>query len=404
VVSRSTSDDLTPIQLKHMAKNIVIAGAGYGGIRTALSLSAHLRAHRLGEAYKVILVDRNSEHVFTPLLYKLAASRAYPESALAYSIKDIVEPHGIQFLQDEVREMDLINGDIHLGRSEQLRSDYLVLAPGSETNYFNIEGLKENSLPLKTLADARAIRDRLNELPSSAHVLVGGGGPTGIELAAEIRKEHGLKVSLVEATPTLLPGFDPRLAKISARRLEELGVEVLTSTMIAKATRAEIVTKDGRQISSDLLIWTGGVKPPEWIANLPLKIEERGRIAAAAGMQCLPRSEDLELAPMVYALGDAVCVYNKNGKPMPQVARAAIEQGKVVAKNILADILNLRHKAYRPMRYPYVLPIGGNYAAGTIGPFLIRSFAADVFKDLVMLNYLISIFPLPKAIKIWIKS
>ena len=398
-----TSSGPTPIQLKHMAKNIVIAGAGYGGLRTALSLSSYLRTRRLSEDYKLILVDRNDHHIFTPLLYKLAASKNYPEEALIYPLKDLVEPHGIQFIKDEVREMDLMNGDIHLGGGGELRSDYLVLAPGSETNYFNIEGLKENSLPLKTLANARTIRDKLNSLPSSAHVLVGGGGPTGIELAAEIRRAHGLKVSLVEATPTLLPGFDPRLPAIAAKHLVKLGVEVLTSTMIAKADPNSITTKEGQQIDHDLLIWTGGVKPPAWIGSLPIKVEERGRIEASSGMQCLPRSEDLQLAPMVYALGDAVCVYGKDGKPMPGVARAAIQQGKVVAKNILADILSSKHEAYGPVRYPYVMPIG-DHTVGTIGSFLVRGFPASVFKELVMLDYLISIFPLTKALKIWSKS
>jgi NADH:ubiquinone reductase (H+-translocating) len=387
-----------------MAKNIVIAGAGYGGLRTALSLSSYLRNHRLSKDYKIILVDRSPHHIFTPLLYKLAASKGYPEEALIYPIKGIVEPHGIQFIEDEVREMDLTNGDVHLGKGEELESDYLVLAPGSETNYFNIEGLKENSLPLKTLQNARAIRDRLNSLPASAHILVGGGGPTGIELAAEIRQAHGFKVSLVEAAPTLLPGFNSRVLAVAAKRLAKLGVQVFTSTMIAKADPTSITTKEGQQISFDLLIWTGGVKPPAWIADLPLKVEERGRIEAASGMQCLPRSEDLEFAPMVYALGDAVCVYGKDGKPMPGMARTAIQQGKVVAKNILADILNSRHETYQPIRYPYVMPVGGNYAAGIVGPFLLRGFPAAVFKELVMLDYLLTIFPISKALRAWAKS
>jgi NADH dehydrogenase len=394
-----------------MTKNIVVVGAGYGGLRTALDVAGGLRKNDLGETYKIVLIDRNQQHVFTPLLYKLAAAKAFPEPALGYDLKDLVAPAGISFIEDEIREIDLMNGDVHLAHGEELRSDYLVIAPGSETNYFGIPGLADSSLPLKTLADARAIRDRLKALGPSARVIVGGGGATGIELAAEIRTAHGLQVDLVEAMPTLLPGFDPRLAALALKRLMKLGVTVRTDTAIAEAKPDRIVTKAGKEIQFELLIWTGGVKAPAWVGGLPIKVEMRGRIETAAGMECLPSSEDLQLAPMTYALGDAVCVYGKDGKPMPGVARAAILQGRIVAVNILADILvaegrikQASHKAYRPMRYPYVLPIGGNYAIGTIGSFLLRGLPAFAFKELITLDYLLSIMQFNVALRTWVQT
>jgi NADH:ubiquinone reductase (H+-translocating) len=393
-----------------MKKRILIVGAGFGGLRTALTLGKQVRKNGLAAEYEVALVDRSPLHIYTPLLYKLAASRSFNPDALAYPLLAILEETGVRFMEDSVWEMDLLEGDVHLSRGEELRCDYLVLAPGSETNYFDIPGLKENSLPLKTLQDAESIRGRVEALPASAKIVVGGGGPTGLELAAELKCNYGFDVTIIEAMPQIIPGFAPGIVERATERLKKIGVKILTNEPITLATTVNLKTKTGLTVPFDLLIWTGGVKVPEWVTKLPVKTEARGRIAASFGMECLPQTPDLRLAPMVYALGDAVCVYDKVGKPMPGVAPAAIDQGLIVAANILSDILaekngkNASHRAYSPARYPYVLPLGKSYAIGTIGPITFSGIAGWLFKDAITLDYLLSIMPFVQAFSIWRKS
>ncbi len=387
---------------------VAILGGGFGGLRTALDLARGLRKNGLAERYKTVLIDRSPFHVYTALLYKYAARTDFPREALAQPFKDLVSGTSLEFTEDSLAGLDLEKGLLKLGSGRELHAGYIVLAPGSETNWFGITGLKENSLPLKTLDDAEKIRARAKLLAPGAKALVGGGGPTGLELAAELRKARGFEVAVVEAMPTLLPGFRPGLQKAAAKRLRKLGVEVLLNEPVMEVKPDAALTKTGKKLPFDLFVWTGGTEIPAWVKNLPLQTEAKGRLMPDAGMECLPQSPDLALTSSVYALGDAVCVHMKDGSAMPGVARAAIQEGKVAAENVLKDILaaeglakESRHATYHPMHYPYVLPLGGHYAIGNIGPVILKGLPAWLFKEAIEMNYLISILPPGATLRIW---
>ncbi len=388
-------------------KRIVVVGAGFGGLRAALSLWQELKHVRLAGKYGVTLVDRSDRHAYTPLLYKLATDPRLSLDRVGYPLSQLLAPTGIHFIAAEAREFDLARGFLYLGNSEKVRADYLVLAPGSETNYFNIPGLKESALPLKTIDDALELRARLRLLPDTARVLIGGGGPTGVELAGALRGAHRFKVTLVEAMPTLLSGFHPRLQELATRRLMKLGVEVLTNTPIAGVKGDAVITKDGVQHAYDLLVWTGGVKVPEWVPKLPLKTEPRGRLEVKESMDCIPVSaEGLQTGSVkIYAMGDAVCVHDAKGNPLPGVAPAAIDQGEVIARNILQDILAREGRehddplTYRPITYPYVLPVGPGYAIGILRSFILHGLTAWALKEIVEIDYRMSVMPFWKAVR-----
>ena len=391
-----------------MKKNVIVLGGGFGGLRAALSLAHDLKSARLLDRYAVTLVDRHECHVYTPLLYEIAIppsqpSRAISEDRVELRFKRILAKTPVQFLQGEVAALDLARGDIHLAHGEELPCDYLVLAPGSETNYFGIPGLEKNSLSLKTFADAKKIQTTIAELFSknpAARILVGGGGPTGVEVAGEIRFNYPrAKVTIVEAMPTLLTGFSPRFLAPVVKRLRQLGVEIVANEAITSVAKNKAVTKTKREVPFDLLIWTGGVKAPDFLKTLPLKIEPHGRMEVAAAMLCLPQSPDLKIAPMVYAVGDSVCVYDpQTGKPMPGVAPAAIEQGEVVAENIFEDILHAegmkqkrRRAAYKIKEHPYILSVGGRWTVAKIGPVVMTGFLAWLFERAIEIDYRLSI-------------
>ena len=297
--------------------------------------------------------------------------------------------------------------------------DYLVLAPGSETNYFNIPGLKENSLTLKSFVDALKIRDAILEQVQSKNkgikVLIGGGGSTGVELAGEIQewlsqlKKEGYRcrtsVTLIDAAPTILSGFDPRITKIASQRLKKLDTSILTEEKIEKVENNKAYLASGKIVSFDLLIWTGGVKANSIAEKLPVKYESQNRIRVLGELLCAFEKSDLKTEGNVYGIGDIVCVHGSTGKPVPMVARAAIIQGTIAAKNIVSEIKGKKsYLKYNPKEYPYIIPVGGKYAIAKIGPFTIVGFFGWILKGLVELNYLFSIMPNMRALRIWLRG
>ncbi len=406
-------------------KNIVILGAGFGGIRAAMDIAHGLRKMHLLDRYAITLVDRSDCHVFIPLLYKMAA-RPEPEhrDACTYAIAPLIAHLPIAFVQGEVVSPDPGAGTVTLKDGRTLRADYLIFALGSETNYFGIPGLKEHALELKTPESAVAIRAALRAAfakHGTVEIVAGGGGPNGIELAAEIRewadieerKNPGLHahVSIVEAMPSILTGFAPRAVAIAERRLAKLGVELKTDMKIVNVTADAIAAEAGTPSASgavspshaipfDVFIWTGGTKTPAVLADVPLNKDGRGRPLAR---------NDLTLAPHAYGIGDNVCFMDpKTGRPAPAVAHVAILEGAIAARNVLEEIAHEerpshapRLATYRPAEYPWVIPIGEGWAVAKLGPFIFRGRKGWWFARAIELNYLLMIMPFGRAWRAW---
>jgi NADH dehydrogenase len=418
-----------------MEKNhIVILGAGFGGLRAAMDISRALRRLSLLEKYDVVLIDRNDCHIFIPLLYKVAA-RPEPEHEgnCSYEIAMLVKNFPITFMQGEIISPDVAGGTIALKDGRAIRADYLVIALGSETNYFGIAGLREHALQLKTIESALQIRAAVSAAfakSGDVRIVAGGGGPNGVELAAELRewatieekKNPGLHVSIsiVEAMPTLLPGFAPNVIAIAMRRLKRLKISVMTGMKIASVTENEIMiaadpAKPGEatpvNIPFDVLIWTGGTKTPDLLSPVPLQKEPRGKPMAQNDMSCLPGTPDLKLAPMIYAVGDDVCFMDpKTKRPVPAVAHVAILEGEIAAHNVVEEIKKAetasyvpRNNSFVPQEYPYVIPIGESWAVAKLGPFIFSGWLGWEFSRLVEFNYLLMIMSPWKAFKAWMR-
>ncbi|MDP3998986.1 MAG: NAD(P)/FAD-dependent oxidoreductase [bacterium] len=416
-------------------KKIVILGAGFGGVRAATDICRNLAKLNLNGKYEVVLVDRNHYHTYVPILYEVAttskdvANQIKLKDIVTFHLKDIFQNHCVTIKEATVSEIDLIEGDVHFQDAEKLKFDYLVLALGSETNYFDIPGLKENSYGLKTFGDAIRVRDAVWDLVDSRasneeiKIIVGGGGATGVETAGEIKawiceldekfKKCPASVKIIEAMPTVLAGLDQKVVKRVLKRLKAINVELVLNEAIEKVEPKKVFLKSGTMIPFDVLVWTGGAKASSLMTGLPLKKEKRGRVEVPGVMQCLPQTEDLKFYGKIYGLGDAICFTNaKTGRPIPQVAEAAIEQAKVVAHNIIEDIKEaegLKPKSqpihYIPREYPYIITAGGKYAVAKMGPIVIGGFFGWILKGLVELYYLLfNVLPPFQAIRIWLKG
>ena len=410
-----------------MEKNVIILGAGFGGLRTAMKLGREAKRNKLHD-HKIILIDKNNYHTYTPTLYEISttskevANYIDLKSVNTFRVEDLLKKLPIDFVEAEIVKIDIQKGDIHLRDGRHIPYDHLVIALGSETNFFNIPGLKENALELKSFTDAVKIRDKVWSAVKTAkpdehvNIVIGGAGPTGVELAGEIqhwlshlKKEgHNCKtnVTLVNAGERMLPQFSDRIIDIAEKRCRKLGINPVIKERIEEVKKGKVMFKSGGSVPYDILIWTGGVKANALTNIFPFKTEKREQLTVNNRLLCLPSKPDLSIKGKIYAIGDIICVENtKIGKEVPGVARAAISQANVVATNILQDINGKKkHAQYKPMDYPYVIPIGGKYAIAKIGPIVISGFLGWLLKGLVELNYLVSIMPVDTALKTWLKG
>ncbi len=415
-------------------KSIVVLGAGFGGLRAALRLGRYLKAYKLADKYEVVLIDKNDYHTYTPTLYEIATTSK--ETANFFNLKEIVTFNvasmiawlPIRFIKAEVTNIDVAHGDIHLSTGERLIFCNLLLALGSQTNYFDIPGLKENSQALKTFHDAVMLREvmttKVMERENSPlRIVIGGGGSTGVELAgeiklwlcgptAEIKNTCSTSIEIIDGAPSVLSAFDPRLVARAEKRLKKLGIAVRTNERIASVSQNSLLLKSGATVPFDILVWTGGVKANQLAYAASMKRDQSGKVLTGHDMQCVPEADNLRFHGSIYGIGDSICFINpKTNAPVPGTARAAMIQATIAAHNIMQEILvaegkikQVNLKSYVPLNYPYVIPIGGKFAIAKLGSFIISGFWGWVLKGLIELNYLFSIMPLRRAIPIWFKG
>ena len=395
-----------------MNYEIVIIGGGFGGVRVAKILS---RANwRKGEKIHVTIINKNKYHSFHPNFYEIAAAYL-PEGpshkeinfyelfrTSSVSFEEIfLENLNVSILEDEAVKIDFDKKEVFLKSGEKKEYDFLVLGVGSEANYFGISGLKEKSISLKELADALNIRNAIDELFSNLpknkllKIVVGGGGFTGCEFAAEIqrylktlsrihgRPEHYAEVWIVDISPNILMTASSWVRSTAKKRLESLGVKIVLNTSIDTI------------LDFDILIWAGGVSANSFVKNLSGVKLEKSCLIVDSYMRVLPYQN-------VYGVGDAVyCVNEKTGKPMPMTASMAIREAKYAAKNIKRSIQRKKLAWYEPNFPGFIIPLGGRFAIFERGRLHFAGILPWIMKYMVSLNYWISILGFRKGIAIW---
>jgi len=408
-------------------KNIIILGGGFGGIQAALSLSKKLQKIKEKNGYRIIVIDKKEYHTFTPLLYEIATTSEQTANDLrlkhfvTYNLKHVLHNEHISVIQDTVFDINFEKQSVKLEHREIL-FEYLVIALGAQTNYFGIPGLQKYALPLKTFEDAIAIRNSIeNQVKQNdhVHIVVGGGGPTGVELAGEIKswgcklmgelyKECVIDITIVDGSSMILPMLHKKTAEKAAKRLEKFGVKIVTNRRITEVTEKQVILDDKETFPYDICIWAGGVKATEFKNPLPVQYEKKGRIEITNTLQCINVNSKNKQYKNVYAVGDIVCAHDpETGIATPLMARPAITQGKIVAQNIINQIKygeKAEIQTYSFKNYPYIIPVGGKYAITKIGSFTISGVLGWIFKGIVELEYFLSILPFSQAIETWFRG
>lgn len=356
-------------------RNIVVIGAGYGGITATLQLAA---LFHVSPTYRIHLVDKNPYHTLKTQLHKAAVHKR----EVTIDIGRIIRRHDITFHLGVVSAIDLVERRIDID-GRMIPFEYLVLALGSQANYYNIPGLEQYALALQSASDAERIHRRISELCAKAssepdldkrkemlRFVVGGGGLTGIEFAGEL-VDHLSKsaqnyhlpsdepeVVVVEAGEDILPSWEKDLRGQIKRKLIDKGVRTLTRTRVLGVSSEGVTLSTGETLRSKTLVWTGGIRISEVARESGFAIGESGRIIVNAFLQSVT-------SPNVYAIGDNALAMNpKTGKPVPTAAQFALQQGRLVADNLHAAVLGKEQRRYQPKVWGEVISLGRHLAVG----------------------------------------
>ncbi|MCF6155366.1 MAG: NAD(P)/FAD-dependent oxidoreductase [Candidatus Brocadia sp.] len=396
-------------------KNIVVMGAGYGGITAALRLARLFRQH---PEYQIHLIDRNPYHTLKTQLHEAAVRKA----EVSIPIHRIIQRQNIIFHLGEVTRIDSTEHIIHMG-NRSLPFDYLVIALGSQVNFYNIPGLQENSFPLQTLRDAQQIYDYINQLCARAasepveerrrdmlRFVIGGGGLSGVEFAAELadhvaqctRDYHvnprEVEIIIVESGTRIVPKMEESFAARIHKKLLERGIKIIAGTKIVSRTPDTVVLSSGEVLGTKTVIWTGGIRIHELARESGMKIGQLGRIVVDEFLR-------VEGYPFIYAIGDNALAMNPYTKePVPAAAQFALQQGRLVANNIYADIFGGVRKPYHPKVLGEVVSLGRHLAIGWLALPLSKKitfvgFLGSLLKTAVLGKH---IFLLRKESRKWI--
>ncbi|HLS35207.1 MAG TPA: NAD(P)/FAD-dependent oxidoreductase [Bacillota bacterium] len=384
---------------------IVILGAGYGGIITAVRLQKKLRANEA----EVTLVNKNEYHYQSTALHESSAGTLHHDRTRV-KIKDVVNFNKINFVQAEVisiqpdeKKVTLANGD--------LEYDYLVIGLGFESATFGIPGLKEYAFSITNINSARLIREHIeynfakfhNEVEkqqSRLNIVVGGAGFTGIEFVGELAnripelcKEYDIdraqvRIINVEGAPTIMPGFHPDLIEYAQNSLEARGVEFITGAMLQECTPEGIIyEKDGEkhEIPTKTLVWAAGVKANSIVEESGFETN-RGKIEVTPELRA-PDYDD------VFVVGDCALVMNEEtGNPYPPTAQIAIQHADTVADNLLRIIRgNDELKTFEPVIRGTVASLGHNDAVGEVFGRNLYGWPATVMKKAIDNRYLLKL-------------
>jgi NADH:ubiquinone reductase (H+-translocating) len=360
-------------------KHVVIVGGGFAGLNCARKLAAY-------PDIRITLVDKNNFQQFQPLLYQVATAVLAPSNA-AFSLRSILRHHSnVDVKLGEAVSVDLKTRTIETAEGQKYQGDYLVLAAGSQPNFFGTPGADKHTYPLYSLHDAELLRSRIVAVLESAdrdpsliakgalNFVIVGAGPTGTELAGtigdmtqrvfkDVYKDRDLnkaQIFLVDHGHSVLNAFSQKSQLYAASMLEQRGVHVRLGIAAKEVGPDHVLLSDGTKILTRTVIWAGGLKASKLSDNIGLSPGHGGRLDVQPDFS-------VKDYPSVYALGDFANITGADGKPLPQLASVAEQSGKWCAKNIAAAIDGKPAQPFRYLDKGIMAMIGRNAAVAEVG-------------------------------------
>lgn len=381
-------------------KNIVIIGAGFGGLTVAKELAK--------KKFEITLIDKTNHHLFQPLLYQVATAALSPAD-IAIPIRSVFsENKNVEVLLGEVKSIDREKKKVYFNGSE-LDYDYLVIATGSRHSYFGKDEWEKHAPGLKTLNDALKIREKILLSLEAAELekdpvkkqkylnfVIIGGGPTGVELAGAISEivnknlipdfrnidAKMTKVYMIEALPNILSSYPEKLSQKALEDLKKLEVEVILKERVTEINENGVKLSN-RFIESKNILWAAGNQTLPLVKNLGVETDKLGRVLV---------NNDLSIAgeKNIFVIGDAAAAKNEKGENLPAIAPVAIQQAKYVAKVISNDLMEKPHKKFRYKDRGTMATIGKAKAVALIKGLKLTGLIAWLAWSLVHVLFLIS--------------
>lgn len=368
---------------------VVIVGGGFAGINLAKTIA--------NKNLQVVLIDKHNYHTFQPLLYQVSSSGLEPDS-IAYPLRKIIKKHKTSFFRlAEVNEIQPEQKNIKTSIGD-LTYDYLVLATGTKTNFFGNKEVENNSMPMKNVPQALNIRSLIlqnfekaaiantkEEREAYLNFVIVGGGPTGVELAGAIaelknnilpRDYHDLNptdmhIHLLEGSPRVLPPMSEHASKKAEKFLKALGVKVHCNTLVTGYNGLDVTTNSDLKMQSETLIWAAGV------TGAPVGGLNASALVDRANRYKVNEFNQVEGYDNIFAIGDIALMTSEDyPKGHPQVAQPAIQQGKLLGKNLLKLAQKQPMKPFKYFDKGSMATIGRNKAVVDLKPYKFGGFFA----------------------------
>jgi len=375
---------------------VVIIGAGYGGLRAVEKLAKN-------SDIDIILIDKNPYHYMQTEVYGYIAGK-YDICDITLDIQSWADSFNgkVKFIKEEALSINALEQNI-ITTNSTIKYDQLIIATGAKTNFpVFIEGLKQNTYGVKVLDRAYELKAKFeniiykkirNNSDQDFHVIIGGAGLSGVEIAAEMAyiskkftKSMGIEYSnitihLIEAYDSILNGMDTYIIKNTLKRLEKLGINILTNSFIQTVQKDKIILKNKTQMEYDFMIFTGGIR-----ANNIDKLNhfETNKINQFIVNEYL----NINGFNNIYAIGDCAQIKDLKGNMLPPTSQIAEQCASNVAKNIVNKLNEIESEPYNGKVDGMFVALGGNYAVGTLfDKIKVKGYIAYLLKKVISIMY-----------------
>lgn len=368
---------------------VVIVGGGFAGINLAKTIA--------NKNLQVVLIDKHNYHTFQPLLYQVSSSGLEPDS-IAYPLRKIIKKHKTSFFRlAEVKQILPEQSTVKTNIGD-LSYDYLVLATGTKTNFFGNKEIENHVMPMKSVPQALNIRSLIlqnfekatiantkEEREAYLNFVIVGGGPTGVELAGAIaelknnilpRDYHDLNsddmhIHLLEGSDRVLSPMSKHASEKATKFLKELGVKVHCNTLVTGYDGLDVTTNSDLKLQSETLIWAAGV------TGAPVGGLNASALVDRANRYKVNEFNQVEGYENIFAIGDIALMTSEDyPKGHPQVAQPAIQQGKLLGKNLLKLVEKKPMKPFKYFDKGSMATIGRNKAVVDLKPYKFGGFFA----------------------------